>query len=352
MWSTSNERMSGVTASAFGTPVEVLSFENNLHRPVATKGKLVILTLACSLSPGDWRMLSGDASLMKYPEGGFPYVPGLDVCGRVVEAAPPFAIGDTVVATWGGTFGSGGLAEYCLVDSLMTVRKPDNVGCVEAAALANSGSHALNVLRTARINPGDRILVLGGSGGVGTALVQMARASEFNVSFIAATSTDTALLASIGVDRPIHYTTEEWWTLPEFKAHPFDVIIDCAEGASAWRRVSDGRAVLRRGGRFVAVVLNEWHIEATRWWHLAAILFPPLGRMIWSYFGSVRYTMYVGTLTSGLLDEVMQLANEGVVRAVLDPSSPFPFTSQGAISAFDVLRSRHAKGKVVVEVAN
>ena len=93
---------------------------------------------------------------------------------------------------------------------------------------------------------------------MGTAAVQLARTAEFGASFVAATSTDTALLASLGVDRPIDYAREEWWSLPEFMAGgdgegegglPFDVIIDCAEGVTAWQRVSNGGGVLRCKGR-------------------------------------------------------------------------------------------------------
>ena len=152
-------------------------------------------------------MLSGDVAIVKSP--GFPYVPGLSVCGQVVEPVPPFAAGDWVVATQGGVYGAfgvGGLAEYALVDAAMAVRKPESIGCVEAAALANSAGHALQALRAAGVRPGDRVLILGGSGGVGTAAVQLAKTAEFGASFVAATSSDTALLARLGVDRPIDYT--------------------------------------------------------------------------------------------------------------------------------------------------
>lgn len=342
--------MRAVTASAFGQPSEVLRLREDVHRPSPDTGLLLIRTMACSLSPGDWRMLSGDGSLVKYPANGFPYVPGLDVSGEVVEAVPPFEVGDQVVATWSGAFGAGGLAEYALIDPAMTVRKPQKIGYMDAAALANSAGHALKALRAAGITHGDRVLILGGSGGVGTAAVQLARANEFGASFVAATSSDTALLMSLGVDRAINYHEEEWWRLAEFVASPFDVVIDCAEGVHAWRRVSDGRGVLKSGGRFLAVVLNEWHIEATRWWHMFGILLPPLGRSIGSSLGRVRYAMYLGSLDASVLTEVMDYAEKGALKPIKDPGSPFPLSTAGAIAAFDLLRSRHAKGKVVVEI--
>ena len=296
-------------------------------------------------------MLSGDTALVKYPSKGFPYVPGLDVCGQVVEAVPPFAVGDWVVATWGDAFGAGGAAEYSVVDPALTVPKPEGLDCVGAAALANSAGHALMALRAAKVQPGDRVLVLGGSGGVGTAMVQLARTAEFGASYVAATSTDVGLLASLGVDRPIDYSQEDWSRLDEFVARPFDVIIDCAEGVAAWRRVRDGSGVLRAGGRFVAVVLNEWHIQMTRWWHLPAFLLPPLGRMLRSRLGRTRYAMYVGTLDGSVLAELLRLAEGGQLRPVVDPEGPYPLSTDGAVAAFERLASRRAKGKVVVAIS-
>lgn len=320
---------------------------------------MLIRVLACSLSPGDWRMLSGDTALVKHP-ASFPYVPGLDVSGIVEELgqdvdASAFSVGDAVVATWSGAFGQGGLAEYALVDPKSAAHRPASVDAVQAAALSNSAGHALNALRAARIRPGDRVLILGGSGGVGSAAVQLAR-SSFGASFVAATSSHVELLERLGIDRAIDYTREEWWNLPEFTYDPFDAIIDCAEGVGAWRRVRDGGGVLKgraRGGRFVAVVFNEWHIEFTRWWHIFPLIGPPLARMLWPRGGGApRYTMYGGVDdVAGTLTELMRLADEGKLTAIIDPSSPLPLTAAGVCTAFDVLQSWHAQGKVVVQVS-
>ena len=185
---------------------------------------------------------------------------------------------------------------------------------------------------------------------MGTALVQLARTSEFGASFVAATSTQTNLLLDLGVDRPIDYTAEEWWGLEDFRRKPFDVIIDCAEGASAWRRLQrKGPRVLKNGGRFLALVLQEWHIPMTRWYHLPALLLPPLFRQIRSScFGRLRYSMYAQTLDAGLIAEVLALAHDGLLRPVIDPAGPFPWTADGSAAAVDLLRSRHAHGKVVI----
>ena len=194
--------MSAVTASAFGLPTEVLHM-TAVTRPSPKAGtQLLIKTEACSLSPADWRVMSGDNALIRSP--AFPYIPGGDVCGTVVEPLPPFAAGDRIVATWGDVFGSGGFGQYTLVDPKLAVLKPQSLTCVQAAALVNStprspswrhpytyhprslpalprgaiscsranhsagAGHALAALRAVKVKPGDRVLVLGGGGGVST----------------------------------------------------------------------------------------------------------------------------------------------------------------------------------------
>merc|ERR1719463_105932 len=98
---TTSATMRAVTASAFGLPADVLHLQQDVRRPSARNGNEVLIRVAaCSMSPGDWRMLSGDAALVKNPKHGFPYVPGGDVCGTVVDATSSFAAGDQVVATW------------------------------------------------------------------------------------------------------------------------------------------------------------------------------------------------------------------------------------------------------------
>jgi threonine dehydrogenase-like Zn-dependent dehydrogenase len=110
------------------------------------------LTRVCAqLTCWSWRDLSfccllaaGDGSLIKKPKA-FPYIPGGDICGTVEAIGPDvtdFQPGDAVVATW-SVFGEGGLAEYAIVNSKLTVKKPDAITQIEGAALANSAGHAV-----------------------------------------------------------------------------------------------------------------------------------------------------------------------------------------------------------------
>lgn len=263
-----------------------------------------------------------------------------------------FKIGDEVVASWGGVQGEGGFAEYALVDASCSALRPSSVSPVMGAALANSPAHAIAVVRAAGVKPNDRVLVLGGSGGVGHCVVQLVRNS--GAGYVAATSTDASMLTALGVDRVVDYRTEVWTAVPEFKENKFDVIVDCAVGKAAW---SDPnlRDVLKGGGdggRFVAVVLNDWHIKLSSLIALPGFLLPPLWRQVRSRVsrGAPKYTMYVGGVDGEALKEVLKLVDQGELKVVLHEGKTFPFTEKGAKDAFNLMISRRAHGKVVVQI--
>eukprot|EP00282_Hemiselmis_andersenii_P011079 CAMPEP_0114128624 /NCGR_PEP_ID=MMETSP0043_2-20121206/11034_1 /TAXON_ID=464988 /ORGANISM="Hemiselmis andersenii, Strain CCMP644" /LENGTH=394 /DNA_ID=CAMNT_0001221831 /DNA_START=137 /DNA_END=1321 /DNA_ORIENTATION=- len=325
---------------------------------------VLVKVLACSLSPGDCRMLGGYKDIMCTPEklgSSWPYIPGLDVCGEVTELDPNddsgrFKVGDRVVGTW-DTVGMGGMAEYALVrtDFAATIPKDLTISDVEGAALANSASHALNILDRAAVKSGERVLIIGGSGGLGTLLIQLCK--SIGASYVCAVSSDTELCRSLGAHRAVDYRTELWSDVAEFKKDPFDVVLDLAVGVQAWK---DARrsGVLKsggKGGRFVAVVLNEWHIVIHKYYQLFGFILPPLFRQMSSWFTSFftpRYKMYIGTANAESIEKVFgALRDRRIGRVVVDKESPHPFTLEGVKAAFRRQESRRGKGKVVVDMS-
>jgi len=268
-------------------------------------------------------------------------------------AASVFAVGDRVVATW-AIAGSGGLADYGLVDARLTAACPPSVSAVDGAALANSAGHALLAVRAATVAPGERVLVLGGGGGVGTALVQWARAA--GAGFIAATGADAGRLAATGVDEAIPYGEREWSTLPP-GTPPYDVVFDCAVGDAAWAAVTAAPlgAVLKGahdGGRCLAIhhaariVMHGW-VDLVRW-SVRAAARVAVNRC---RRAEPRYIDFIGRVDGGVLREVLAAAADGTLRAVIEPAGPFPQTTEGVRAAFNLHASRHARGKVVIRVA-
>jgi NADPH:quinone reductase-like Zn-dependent oxidoreductase len=268
-----------------------------------------------------------------------------------------FKVGDEVVATWGGMMPMGGLAEYCLVEADLSVIKPPELTPVECAALVNSASHALIGVDGAVLKSTDRVLVLGGSGGAGSALIQLVK--DAGVAFIAATSSDTALLTSLGVDRPIDYTVENWWEVQAFLDDPFDVVFDLAEGTVGWNRCRSSGVVKMgwAGGRYYAFLLDEWEIVAK-----SKMFFIAFAGLLLSRLGSgfvlsklnlaPAYTMKLSTPDASVITRVLDLAVAGRLKPVLVGAAPYQFTAASTIAAFDMLRSRRAKGKVVIKVAD
>jgi NADPH:quinone reductase-like Zn-dependent oxidoreductase len=353
--------MKAVMASRFGTPNDVLSIRDTVKPTLSDKKEAILIQVhACSLSPGDYRMLLGDKTVVCNP--AMPYIPGGDVCGVVVEVTATlqqqYSPGDVVVATW-DMMGTGGLGEYCIVDPKKTTKLPPSLTPIEGAALANSAGHACSILDRANIQPGDRVLVLGGSGGIGTILLQLLkRSSMMGASYVASTSTDTALLKELGVDRAINYTEINWWEDPEFIETPFDVIIDAAEGRQGWEKVSRStpKSVLKgakQGGRWVAVVFNEWHIDGK---HMHQIIFglllPPLGRQLYNMVRRTTpyYRMYLGEVSKEMMEKAITMAANKEFKAIIDPSSPHAFTEEGVKEAWNLHIARKGHGKIVIQV--
>lgn len=353
--------MARVDAAAYGPPAKVLSVTTGAPLPPPpSPGKLLVAVDAVSLSPSDYRMLSGDTGWAKrLPGGRFPYTPGGDVAGRIVGVHPAdaarWAVDTPVVATW-DIAGTGGLANYCLVDAARTAVRPHGVDAVTGAAVANSAGHALLATRATPL-AAKRVLVLGGAGGVGSAVVQLARAA--GASYVAATASTSARLDGLGVDDAIVYPDRDWTVLrPD--TPPYDVIFDCGVGAAAWAAVTSTPGLLapgRSGGRFVAIH-HAWRIVVHGVMDLVRFLGPLLGRVVSSRFRpwEPRFVLYLGSISAATLREVLALVDpdtDGCVslRAVVDPAGPFPFTTDGVRAAFELHASHHALGKVVIDVA-
>lgn len=386
--------MKCVHASGFGEAKNVLHMTSTTI-PVRPKGKLLIKVYACGLTPGDIRMLSGSASLFRKPVNGFPYIPGGDVCGVVMgcentaasdnfsppenqmetvgekglreNKAPPLLaqlkVGDRVISRW-DMMGVGGMAEFAVVDPADTFLLPANASFVDGAALVNSAAYAVAGLAAAKIKSGERVLVLGGGGGLGTFLVQMLKSA--GAGYIACTSTDEPLMLSLGADKVINYRNKQWWkesfTLAgadETVVAPFDVIIDCAEGMSGWQHCldDDGGRLLKthwNGGRWLAFVHNQWDMHVRGIGEMISLLGPPMLRGLLSSispWSRPSYTMMLGGQTPETIQQACRMFEEGKVRVVLHQGRSFEFSEKGTLGAFTTVEQRAGHGNVVVEIA-
>ncbi|XP_062151362.1 2-methylene-furan-3-one reductase-like [Alnus glutinosa] len=300
--------------SEYGSAVDVLKLDSNVAVPQVKEDQVLIKVVAASLNPLDSKRLRG---FFKATDSPLPTVPGYDVAGVVVKVGSQvknFKEGDEVYGdiTEKGIdhpkrFGS--LAEHTAVEEKLLALKPKNLSFAEAASLPLAIETAYEGLERTGFSAGKSILVLGGAGGVGTQVIQLAK-HVFGASKVAATASTAKLelLKSLGADLAIDYTKENFEDLPE----KFDVVYDTVGQSD--------RAVkaVKEGGQAVTIV---------------SPVTPPAFR-----FGV--------TSNASILEKLKPYLESGKVKPVIDPKGPFPFSK--TVEAFSYLDTNRATGKVVV----
>lgn len=256
---------------------------------------------------------------------------GADFSG-VVEA-----IGDGVtgVAAGDAVFGTayGALAEYVTVVASRIARVPEGLPIDEAAALPVAGVTALQAVRDlGRVRAGQRVLVNGASGGVGTFAVQIAKALGADVTGVSSTR-NLELVQSLGADRTIDYTRDDFTA----GSTRYDVIIDAVgnRGASEMRRVltPEGICVIVGGGGPERSVLGP----------IAGMA----GALVYDRFVSQQFLPFLAEVTPERLTALADLVRAGAVRPVIDRRYPLA----QAADAVRYLETGRARGKVLVVMA-
>jgi len=247
------QTMRAAVAHRYGN-ADVLAVED-LPVPTPGDGELLVHVEGSSLNALDWHFLTGTPYLIR-PSNGLRRpkrtIPGADVAGTVVATGPgvtEFRPGDAVFGECKG----GGCAPYLTVDATNVVSKPANVSFEAAGATPVAGLTALQGLRThGSVQPGERVLINGAAGGVGTFAVQIAKALGADVTAVCS-SGNVDLVRSLGADTVIDYTTDDFVD----GGSRFDVMLDNVGN----RTPADCLAVLRPGARFVAISgpkTNRW----------------------------------------------------------------------------------------------
>ena len=333
--------------------------------PKKRKTHIIIETRAVALACGDCRVLSGKTRKFQGPPS-FPYIPGGD-CSGIVWKIPdealtdpnfPFSVGDRVAARF--TEGPrGALAEYSIVDITVCEKIPDNISFEEGAILASASPATL---LAERIQEGERVLVIGAGGGVGSHACQIMRKQGASYIVGVSSQTDRLLQDPLNYDKAINYSEQDPFSIKEFKEKPFDVVVDLA-GGSWLRLVQDNnnseKSIVKpasQSGRFLTLTTDQAIFEAHSVW---GILQPFLVIPLWRYlksrlWGRSRLPKYTFAHSIAFerthLTRTMTMAKNGTLKAVMDSRGPFPFTTEGVRRAFRLQETRHAHGKVVVKV--
>ena len=323
--------MQSIRYRCYGGP-EVLALET-VARPVPADDEVLVRVHAASLNPLDWHYLRGEPYLMRLEAGiGRPRDTrlGVDFAGTVEavgKSVANFRPGDAVFGAADGAFG-----EYVTVrESRAVVHKPANVSFAEAAAIPIAAVTALQALRDkAAVKPGQKVLVNGGSGGVGTYAIQIAKAMGAEVTGVASTR-NQALMQSLGADHVIDYTQANFTEGSE----RYDVIIDNVG--------SQPLLALRRVLAPQGVVVMVGSTDKGAW---LGPLIPPLKALFIGPFVEQRYEMLLATMTPADLNSLAELLAAGKVRSAIDRRYPLAEVPAGIA----YLEEGRARGKVIVDV--
>ncbi|KAJ1416491.1 Quinone oxidoreductase/zeta-crystallin, conserved site [Sesbania bispinosa] len=300
--------------SEYGNIEEVLKFDPNVPTPHIKEDQVLIKVVAAAINPVDYKRALGHFKDIDSP---LPTAPGYDVAGVVVKVGSQvkkFKVGDEVYGdvneiTLDHPKTVGSLAEYTAAEERVLAHKPSNLSFIEAASLPLAIITAYQGLESVEFSAGKSILVLGGAGGVGTLVIQLAK-HVFGASKVAATASTAKLelLRNLGADLPIDYTKENFEELPE----KFDVVYDAVgQSDRAWKAVKEG-------GKVVTIVPS----------------------------GTPPDIFFLLTSDGAVLEKLQPYLESGKVKPILDPKSPFPFSQ--TVEAFSYLKTNKATGKVVI----
>ena len=287
---------------------------------------VLIKVIASSLNPHDWKFYQ---SLKPLYKSGLPLPPmmlGHDLAGEVLaigSSVKGFAVGDAVYAM---SMKTGAFAEIASVHYKMLAQKPNSLSWQEAASLPMAGLTALQAFKLNKLKPAEKILIIGGSGGVGSLAVQIAKAWGCEVSAVCSTR-NVSLVKSLGADQVFDYNKDDYLNRPDLN---FDVIFDTIGNEST----TSCKKILKPTGRFIStltsgkffgeIVSSRLKSDTPK---ASTLLAMPVGRH---------------------LNEISELVEQGKLRALVDKI----FKIKDINDAITFSKTGRTVGKIVLDIEN
>ena len=326
-------RMKAIVHRQYGD-AEVLKLEQ-VAKPTPAADELLIKVHDAALNPLDWHYMHGTPYLVRLQSGlGRPKFTGIGVdFSGTVEAVGPdvkqFKVGDEIFGT-----ANGALAEYVTSTEVGLARKPSNMTFEQAAAVPIAGITALQGLRDAgQLESGQKVLINGASGGVGTFAVQIAKSMGAEVTGVCSTH-NLDLVRSLGADHVIDYTKEDFTK----GTARYDLIFDTVGN----HPILDYRRVLNPRGTLLVIgggspSTDPW-IGPLKGFIKAAVL---------THFVSQKFTGFLADANkTSDLDTLRDMMQAGKLLPVIDRQYPL----SEARAAMRYLEAGHARGKVIVSL--
>src|SRR5437868_2612009 len=325
------ERMKAIRFCEYGSP-DVLKLEE-VEKPVPKDNELLVRVRAAALNAIDVGIVRGPLlgrlffGLRKPVFTGF----ARDFAG-VVEAVgnnvTEFKPGDELFGLKGGA-----VAEYLCARKDRVVLKPANITFEQAGAVPLAGLTALQGLRTGKIHPGQKVLINGASGGVGTFALQIAKAFDTEVTAVCSTR-NVEMARTLGADHVIDYTKEDFTKTEE----RYDLLFDNVNNHSMTER----RRILNRTG--ICVLAGIGSAGPTQ--EQLGRIVRGLGAGLWSRFTDHKFAQYTTRMDQADLKFLSDLMAQGKVTPFVEKTYPMTETAE-ALRYFD---QGHARGKIVITV--
>src|SRR5213596_1675558 len=309
--------MKAIVIHEYGGP-EVLKYED-VPRPDPKDDQILVRVIAAGVNPVDGMIRSG--MFAKYEKAAFPMIPGADVAGIVEKVGgkiTKFKVGDPVYA-YVSLKNGGGYAEYAVATEGEASPKPKSLTHVEAAAVPVVALTAWQALvDTANLSAGQTVLIHGGSGGVGTFAIQIAKARGAKVIATASTANQD-LLKQLGADVAIDYTKQKF----EDIAKDVDVVMDTVGEDTLARSYG----VVKKGGFIVSLVARPDRAELEK--------------------HGIRGAPMSVVPNSDELAEITKLIDAKKVKVIVSQT----FALADAAKAQEQAATGHTRGKIVLKVA-
>ncbi len=322
--------MKAIVYTEYGSP-DVLELKE-VAQPVPKDNEVLIRVHATTVTTADSMMRRGESMVsriilgLRKPRKKFK-IPGLELAGEIESIGKDvkrFRKGDQVYGFTG--FGPGAYAEYkCMSEEGSLVLKPTNMAYEEAAAVVDGASTALFFLKEkANIQSGEKVLINGASGSIGTFAVQIAKYFGAEVTGVCS-SANVELVKSLGADKVIDYTQEDFTRNGE----KYDIIFDTV-GKSSFSHCKDS---LNKNGRYLVTVMGLTPILQTLWTRV---------------IGSKKVIFAMSVEKTESLIFIKELIEAGKLKPVIDRQYPLEQIAE----AHRHVEKGHKKGNVVITVGN
>jgi len=309
----------------YGIP-EVLQV-NQIEKPTPKKNEILVRVRATAVNSGDIRLRKADPFAVRFFFGVTK--PKINILGsvfsgeieRVGEEVNSFKVGDLVFGHTDMSFGA--YAEYiCIPENTSVALKPKNITHNEAAVIPFGGVTALHFINKADIKPGQKVLVVGASGAVGTAAVQLAKAFGAEVTGVCSTA-NVALVKSLGANKVIDYTKENFNQNDEM----YDVIFDTVKTIA----VSSSLKSLNKNGVMILSAAGMSEMLQGAWISMTS-----------------NKKVITGVINHKAADIVFlkELIEEGKLKPVIDRTYPLEQIAE----AHAYVEKGHKKGNVAIEI--